>query len=82
MKTLRGVIHGKAIELTEDSGLPEGQEVKVTVEPLAREESAPSGALEALKRAAGGWCDDPEGLEQYLEWNRRRRKIQPREIAE
>ena len=49
MKTLRGVIHGKAIELTEDSGLPEGQEVNVTVEPLAREERTASEALAALK---------------------------------
>jgi len=72
MKTLRGVIHGKAIELDEDPGLPEGQEVTVSVEPVALPASAE--ALNALKRAAGGWSDDVEGLDRYLEWNRQQRK--------
>jgi uncharacterized protein (DUF433 family) len=31
---LKGVIHGKSIELTEESGLPEGQEVSVEIRPI------------------------------------------------
>ena len=34
MKTLKGVIHGKAIELEEETGLPEGQEVNVVIQPI------------------------------------------------
>lgn len=32
MKTMRAVVHGKTIELPEETGLPDGQEVTVTLE--------------------------------------------------
>jgi len=76
--TLRGVIHGKTIELTTESGLPEGQEVTVTVEPIVPK--LPPG--EGLRQAFGAWADDPEGLDEYLEWNRKQRKIDRPEIDE
>jgi hypothetical protein len=82
MRTLRGVIHGKAIELTEEPGWPDGQEVTVTIEPLIRSENAKSGALESLQRAAGSWSDDGVGLDQYLEWNPRQRKTRRPELPE
>jgi uncharacterized protein (DUF433 family) len=34
MSELRGVIHGKSIELEQEAGLPEGQRVAVAVRPL------------------------------------------------
>jgi len=82
MKKLRGVIHGKAIELDEQTGLAEGQEVTVTVQPVARTEAASSEAMDALKRAAGSWTDDMEGLDRYLEWNRQQRKVQRQGVPE
>jgi len=48
MKTaIKGVIHGKVIELTQETGLPEGQEVAVEIQPIipkktGAEPSAPS----------------------------------------
>jgi uncharacterized protein (DUF433 family) len=42
MKTLRGVIHGKAIELDEEPGLPDGQEVSVDIQPI-RERAPAAG---------------------------------------
>ena len=78
--TMKGVIHGRTIELETEPGLPEGQTVSVTVEPVAPKNS--QTAFEALKRAAGAWeNDDPEGLEQYLEQTRKQRKVH-REIPE
>lgn len=41
MKTLKGVIHGKAIELTEETGLPEGQEVTVAIQPIIARQPMP-----------------------------------------
>jgi uncharacterized protein (DUF433 family) len=32
---LKGIIHGKSIELTEETGLPEGQEVSVQIQPIS-----------------------------------------------
>jgi hypothetical protein len=81
MKTLHGIVRGRTIDLDEETGLPDGQEVNVSVEPATRPPSS-SEALEALKRAAGAWSDDPEGLDRYLEWNRQQRKSQSRESLE
>jgi hypothetical protein len=82
MKTVKGVIHGNVIELSEATGLPEGQEVTVTVQPVGPKRDD-AEAFEALKRAAGGWAnDDPEGLDRYLEWNRQQRKVARRETLE
>ena len=79
---LTGTIRGKIIELDEPPGLPDGQQVQVTVQPLAPKLSDEE-RRELLRRAAGGWeNDDPEGLEQYLEWNRQQRKVNRREIPE
>jgi len=78
---MKGVIHGRTIELESEPGLPEGQAVTVFVQPVAAKNS--QAALEALKRAAGAWeNDDPEGLEQYLEQTRKQRKVRRPEIPE
>ena len=77
---MKGVIHGRTIELDSEPGLPEGQSVSVVVQPVQAKDS--QAIFEAFKRAAGGWAnDDPEGLEQYLEQTRRQRKVH-REIPE
>lgn len=80
MSLLQGVIHGKTIELDQSPGLPDGQRVTVAVEPQVQETT--DERLDALKRAAGGWSDDIEGLDRYLEWNRQQRKLNRPEITE
>ena len=78
-----GIVHGRSIQLSEDSGLPDGQPVRVTIQPTVS--PAPSEAVNArtsLQAAAGSWTDDAEGLEQYLEWNRQQRKSPRPEISE
>ena len=77
---LRGTVHGKSIELEAESGLPEGQHVTVTLQPAPPQQTATESAREALQRAAGGWSDDPDGLDRFLEWNRQQRKINRREL--
>lgn len=71
---LKGVIHGKTIELEEALGLPDGQEVNVTVEPMAPLQRGKLPPGEGIRRSAGAWADDPEGLEEYLKWVREQRK--------
>jgi hypothetical protein len=79
---LNGVIHGKIIELDHEPGLPDGQPVTVRLEPAGHSPGISEDAREALRRAAGSWSDDPEGLERYLEWNRQQRKVNRREMLE
>ncbi len=79
---LRGVIHGQTIELEEAPHLPDGQHVTVRIEAISRPEFLSEAAREALRRAAGSWSDDVEGLERFLEWNRQQRKVPRRELPE
>ena len=51
---LHGIIHGRTIEMTETIPLPDGQEVAVTVTPIARK--LPPG--EGIRRSAGAWAED------------------------
>jgi hypothetical protein len=78
---LRGVVHGKTIELEREPGFADGQEVSVVVEAVgAAGRPLPPG--EGIRRSAGGWDDDPQGLGEYLEWNRQSRKQSRPEILE
>ncbi len=79
LSALRGVIHGKLIELAEEAGLPDGQEVTVSLKPVEPSET-PLPAGEGLRRSFGGWAEDAEELDQFLEWNRQQRKINRPEI--
>ncbi len=74
---VKGIVRGKTIELERAPGIPDGQEVTVTVEPAA-ESSQPAG--QGLRRSAGAWSDDPQGLDEYLKWNRQQRKLARREL--
>jgi len=68
----RGVVYGKTIELDEETGLSDGQEVNVLVQLVeAGEQRLPPG--EGLRRAFGGWAEEAEELDAYLEWNRQQR---------
>jgi hypothetical protein len=79
MKTvLHGVIHGKTIELLADSGLPEGQQVTVTVERVTTPAATPG---DGIRESAGGWAEDAAELDKYLEWNRQQRKVSRRSIT-
>jgi hypothetical protein len=69
---LRGVIHGKTIELEQEPGLPDGQSVSVTVHPIDKVSVLPPG--EGIRQSAGAWAEDAESLDEFLEWNRRQRK--------
>ena len=55
-KTVHGVVHGRTIELDEDLGVFEGQEVEVQVKLVTKNGTWGEG----IRRSAGGWNDHPE----------------------
>ncbi|HEY1381398.1 MAG TPA: hypothetical protein VGF55_31645 [Gemmataceae bacterium] len=57
IKTVQGTIRGRTIELAEDLGLQDGQEVRIQVTPVVPP-SEPWG--EGIRRSAGALADDPE----------------------
>lgn len=70
---IKGVVRGKTIELEREPGIPEGQEVTVTVESIVSGVARlPPG--DGLRRSAGAWADDAEELDRYLQWSRQQRK--------
>ena len=73
-KTLRGVVHGRTIELDQDLGVPEGQEVEIQV--TLRQPTSNWG--EGIRRSAGGWLDHPE-LDEIMEEIHRGRKVEYRQ---
>jgi hypothetical protein len=72
-KRARGVIHGRTIELSEDLGLTEGQEVEVRVEVVP----APKTWGEGILRSAGGWADHPE-MDAVMDQIQQARKLDRR----
>ena len=60
LHAVRGIVHGKIIEVEGDLNLPEGQQVAIVVQPLLSPE-------EAIRQSFGGWSDDAAELDQFLD---------------
>lgn len=72
-KTMLGIIHGKTIELQQETGVPDGQEVEIVIRSIiARPSSEPWG--EGLRRCAGALAGAP-GLDEDMERILNERKI-------
>jgi hypothetical protein len=56
MKTIHGKVHGRTIELDEDLGMADGQEVEVQVRVVPRTGRKPG---DGLLRTEGALADDP-----------------------
>jgi hypothetical protein len=56
---LRGVIHGKTIELEQAPNLPDGQAVSVIVRPTQNSD-------DGLRRAFGAWSADADELDRHM----------------
>ncbi len=67
--TIHGKVYGKTIELEEDLGILDGQEVEVTVRPVTPRR--PWG--EGIKRSAGVAADEPEFDEVFQQIARDRK---------
>ena len=76
-KTMRGIIHGKTIELLQNPGLEDGYRVEVEIRPLASREEQ----IAALKRIAGSMADDPEYEAIMEEIQRERKSVRPPDVA-
>jgi hypothetical protein len=72
-KTLHGRVRGKTIELDEDLGVAEGQEVEVTLKIVEPNTKWGDGIL----RTAGALADDPY-WDEIMERIHQERKLEPR----
>lgn len=71
-KVIHGRVRGKTIELTEDPGLAEGQEVEVSVRTV----STPQRWGDGLRRCAGAlaneWTDEDDRILAEIHQDRKR----------
>jgi hypothetical protein len=72
-KTLHGKIHGRTIELDEDPGVAEGQEVEVQMKVVPAAKKWGEGIL----RTSGALADDPH-WDAIMEEIHKARKIERR----
>ena len=55
-RKLHGKVHGKTIELVEDPGVADGQEVELQINVVTPAKKWGDG----IRRSAGGWANYPE----------------------
>ena len=79
-KTIHGKVHGKTIELDEDLGVAEGQEVELTVRVVSATKAIRTG--EGFLRTEGALVDDPYWDAIMDEIHRERRSDSRRELLE
>jgi hypothetical protein len=76
-KILHGKVHGRTIELDEDPGVAEGQQVEVQVKVVQ-----PTGKWgDGILRSAGGWANYPE-MDAIMEKIHQERKLERRPQSE
>ena len=73
-RTMHGKVHGRTIELDEDPGIAEGQEVEVQVRVLSKTDRKPG---EGFLRTEGALADDTE-WDAIMEEIHQARKRDPR----
>jgi bifunctional DNA-binding transcriptional regulator/antitoxin component of YhaV-PrlF toxin-antitoxin module len=76
-KTVHGIVHGKTIELREDLGVAEGQEVEITVRTVAVASVRNPG--DGFLRTEGALANDPEwdGIMQEIYEARKQERRPP-----
>ena len=72
-KTVQGVVHGRTIQLSDDLGVAEGQQVEVQVRLVQPGRQWGEG----IRRSAGGWADYPE-MDAIMETIQQDRKLERR----
>jgi hypothetical protein len=72
IKTVRGTVHGKTIELSQDLGVADGQQVELVVKTI----SDPEPWGEGLRRCAGAlaeeWSDEDDRILEEIYQDRKR----------
>lgn len=71
-KRLHGTVHGRTIELDEDPGVADGQEVELQIQIATARKWG-----EGILRSAGGWAEYPE-MDDIMEKIYQERKLERR----
>jgi hypothetical protein len=71
-KTVQGTIHGKTIELTQDLGMADGQQVEVVVKTIPNKEQWGEGLRRCAGALANEWSDEDDRILEEIYQDRKR----------
>ena len=70
-KVLRGVVHGRMIELDHPLAMPDGCEIEVTIR---RKEMDVEERRQRLQALFGSCATEADELDGFLDWNQKQRR--------
>ena len=77
LETLKGVVHGKTIELEHSLNMPDGAEIEIVVKTQVLNAEQHKAQLREL---FGSCAEDAADLDQYLQRNREHRRFNRSEL--
>ena len=80
LKSIHGVVHGKTIELKEEIGLVDGQEIEITVRAVRPKGKWGEGILRSAGAMAPYWTEEDDRILDEI--YRDRKRSSHREIPE
>jgi hypothetical protein len=69
--TVLGVIHGRIVELTEDPGVADGQQVEVTIKTVASSNKWGEGLRRCAGAFAADWADEDDQILEEIYQDRK-----------
>ena len=72
VKTTHGKVHGKTIELDEDLGVPDGQEVELQVRVIPTAKHWGAGLRRCAGALANEWTDEDDRILEDIYQDRKR----------
>jgi hypothetical protein len=79
-RTVRGIVHGRTIEVIQDLGVADGQQVEVVVKVIPSKNQWGDGLRRCAGALAGEWTDEDDRI--LAEIHQDRKQDTRREIAE
>jgi len=71
-KLMHGKVHGKTIELDEDPGIPDGEQVQVIVHAAKPQRPWGEGILGSAGALADSWTDEDDRILEEIYQDRKR----------
>jgi len=70
-RTIHGRVHGKTIELDEDLGVAEGQEVQITIKTVRAKKPWGEGLQRCAGALANEWTDEDDRILEEIHQDRK-----------
>ena len=72
IKTINGKVHGRTIELTEDLGMLDGQDVRVQVTAVSAIPTIPNRLVQSAGLLANEWTEEDDCILKEIRQDRKR----------